>query len=87
MTRAEAIAIIEKGLAEADDDTVERAADVFRNAGLSSVLGRELSAREKALLEQSKADFAEGRWLTQEQLDVKLDALFERHRQAQGQSE
>jgi len=79
MTRAEAIAIIEKGLAEADDDTLERAADVFR-AGLGSVLGRPLSEREKTLLEQSKADFAEGRWLTQEQLDVKLDALFERHR-------
>lgn len=87
MTRAEAIAIIERGLAEADDDTLERAADVFREAGLGSVLGRELSEREKALLEQSKADFAAGRWLTQEQLDVNLDAMFERHTQGRSRDE
>lgn len=87
MTRAEAIAIIEKGLAEADDDTLERAADVFREAGIGSVLGRPLSDREKALIEQSKADFVAGRWLTQDQLDAKLDALFERHRHGAVQDE
>ena len=82
MTRAEAIAIIEKGLAEADDDTLERAADVFREAGIGSVLGRPLSDREKALLEQSKADFAAGRTVTLEESRARSDALFARHRAA-----
>lgn len=65
----------------ADDDTLERAADVFR-AGLGSVLARPLSEREKGLLEQSKADFAAGRTVTLEELRARSDALFARHRVA-----
>lgn len=82
MTRAEAIAIIEKGLAEADDDTIERAAELFRGAGVGSVLGRQLSDREKALIERSKADFAAGQTVTLEESRARTDALFARHRAA-----
>ncbi len=55
MTRTEAIAIIEKALVSADEATLTAAAELLQGAaGEPSVLPRALSARELALIAQSK---------------------------------
>ena len=71
MTRKEAIAIIEQSLSTADEQTLEAAAELFRRAAGPST--RALSARELALLQQSKADFAAGRTLSFDELIASLD--------------
>ena len=58
MTRTEAIAIIEKALPSADEATLAAAAELLQAAaGEPSVLPRALTARELALIEQSKDGF------------------------------
>ena len=74
MTRTEAIAIIEKALPSADEQTLAAAAVLFQSTTPSaSVLPRQLSGRERSLLAQSKADFAAGRSYTLEESIAMLD--------------
>ena len=74
MTRTEAIAIIEKSLPTADERTLAAAAALFQSAlHGASVVPRPLSARERALLAQSKADFAAGRAYSLEESIASLD--------------
>ena len=74
MTRTEAIAIIEKALPSADEQTLTAAAVLFQSTTpRDSVLVRPLSGRERSLLAQSKADFAAGRTYSHEELVSMLD--------------
>ena len=67
MTREEAIAIITSQLASLDDEGVQAVAGMVQSMAdegpesTESVLPRELTARELALIEQSKEDFRLGR--------------------------
>lgn len=79
MNRAEAIATINAQLAKADDETVEAVAEYVHSLSEARPL-RELSERERGLLEQSRRDFAEGRTHTMEEFMQRTDALLARHR-------
>ena len=67
MNREDAIAIITSQLASLDDEEVQTVADMVQSMAdevpesTESVLPRELTARELALIEQSKEDFRLGR--------------------------
>ena len=67
MNREDAIAIITSQLASLDDEEVQTVADMVQSMAdevpesTESVLPRELTARELALIEQSKEDFRQGR--------------------------
>lgn len=75
MTRQETIAVINAHLATASEETVRSVAAQLESAlaGESS-LPRALTPRELALIEQSKADFAEGRTFSPDELQAYLDA-------------
>ena len=87
MTRTEAIAVITKHLEAADDRLLETVAahldgkplptmtvgEALETFPSDSVLPRPLTARELALIEQSKADFREGRTLTSDEMWSSLD--------------
>ncbi len=82
MSRHEAIATINARLAEADDETVEAVAEFLRSiSGLRPL--RQLSDRERGLLEQSRRDFAEGRTHTMDEFMARTDALLARHRKGE----
>ena len=72
MTRTEAIAIITAKLADLDDERVEAVAAIVQS--MDGDLPRELTARELALIEQSKQDFEAGRTYTLDEMDTYLDA-------------
>ena len=74
MTRTEALAIITAKLASLDDEQVTAVVEIVQSMPAAGQRLRPLSARETALLEQSKADFREGRTLTLDELDAFLDA-------------
>ena len=93
MTRTEAIAIITAELEAADDATLEtlaarlagagqplNVADILAALPTVGVLPRALTARELALVEQSKEDFRLGRTRTPEQSRAWVDAELERRR-------
>jgi hypothetical protein len=84
MTRAEAIAIIHRRLAEADDATVRSVAEQLtvaaENRSLDSDLPRPLTEKELALIEQSKEDFRQGRTYTLEEAETYLDEAMDRRR-------
>ena len=61
MTRTEAIAVINAKLAALDDARVITVAAMIDGLGIDATAVRPLTAREVALLEQSKEDFAAGR--------------------------
>ena len=62
MNRNEAIATITEHLSSLDDDGVQAVADLVTSmAATDSVLPRDLTPRELALIEQSKEDFKAGR--------------------------
>ena len=61
MTKAEAIAIITAKLAKMDDARVQTVANIVQSMQDDTKPLRQLSARERALLDQSKADFSAGR--------------------------
>ena len=74
MTRTEAIAIIEKALPSADEQTLAAAAALFQSSSSrTSGLPRTLSEREGSLLAQSKADFAADRSYSLEESIAILD--------------
>jgi hypothetical protein len=96
MTRTEAIAIITRTIEAADDATLAEAAvrlahiaapsgatasDIAGAFTGDSDLPRELTARELALIEQSKEDFRAGRTYTMAQSRAYIDAELERRRQ------
>ena len=83
MTRTEAIAIITAQLASADDATVLTVADILVDAEQPI---RALTARELALVEQSKADFAAGRTVSLDECMANVDAELARRRAARGQA-
>ena len=88
MTRSEAMSIITKNLEAADDQLLETVAahlsgkplptmtvgEALETFPTDSVLPRPLTATELELIEQSKADFREGRTLTSEQMWSSLDS-------------
>ena len=61
MTRAEAIAAINAKLSSLDDDGVMEVASIVEDIAAPDDLPRALTARELALIEQSKEDFKAGR--------------------------
>jgi hypothetical protein len=74
MTRSQAIAIIEKSLPSADEATLNAAAELFQAAlAEPSILPRELTARELALIAQSKEDFRLGRTLSSDEARASID--------------
>jgi hypothetical protein len=83
MTRTQTIAVITKRLASASDETVQTIAGIL-DADLSpaSDLPRALTPRELALIEQSKADFAEGRTYSPDEAHAYLDARMAERRAA-----
>jgi hypothetical protein len=87
MTRTEAIASITRKLASFDDERVQAVAEIVAEMDAPTAKPfRALSNREAALLEQSKADFAEGRTVTLEESRARTDALFARFEAAQRKS-
>lgn len=88
MTRTQAIAIITAKLEAADDHTLEAVAahlstledkpltvgDVLANFPTETALARDLSTRERDLIDQSKADFAAGRTYSTEDVFEHIDA-------------
>ncbi len=77
MTRSEAMAIINAKLADLDDEAVATVADIVTDIDAAGTLPRPLSARERALVEQSKADFREGRIYSMDEAKVRSDAFLE----------
>ena len=80
MTRTEAIAIITAKLADLDDERVLTVAGIVRSMQEDGKPLRHLSAREHALLDHSKADFAAGRTMSLEESKAFIDARLERAR-------
>lgn len=88
MTRTEAIAIITNALQTVDDGTLAAAAarlearatdgvtasDIHAAFSTNSELPRELTARELALIQQSRGDFRAGRTMSLAELEASLDA-------------
>lgn len=88
MTRNEAIATIQKYLDAADDQVLEvvamqlagkplptmTVAEAIEAFATDSTLPRQLTDAELALIEQSKADFRDGRTLTSDEMWRSLDA-------------
>lgn len=81
MTRSEAIALINAELAACDDARVLAIAEMV-SGGLPepSGLPRALTARELALIEQSKEDFKAGRTLTIEEARARTNAYLAQRR-------
>jgi hypothetical protein len=87
MTRKETIAAIHEQLAAASDETIRSIAKVLESANVQdSVLPRPLTSRELALIEQSKADFAEGRSYTPEESRAYIEARLAERRSAHDKS-
>jgi hypothetical protein len=61
MTRAQALAIINAKLASLDDEHVITVAEIVESMEAADELPRELTAHERALIEQAKEDFKAGR--------------------------
>lgn len=76
MTRTEAIAVINAKLAALDDDRVLTVAEIVGEIATEPVSIRQLTPRELALLEQSKADFAAGRTYTTDEVRTHSDAFI-----------
>ena len=77
MTRTEAIAIINKKLADLDDEAVLTVADIVQDLDTASTLPRKLTARELEMIEQSKADFREGRTYSIDEARARSDAFLQ----------
>ena len=82
MNREEAIAIITSQLASLDDEEVQTVADMVQSMAdqvpesTESVLPRELTARELALIEQSKEDFRLGRNYSADEYRAEIDTFM-----------
>lgn len=78
MDRNETINSITMQLSTLDDDQVEAIADFVESVAANETLPRELTARELALIEQSKQDFRAGRTYSLDEMDAYLDAAAQR---------
>ena len=76
MTRTEAIAVINAKLAGLDDERVLTVVEIVDDIAADTGPVRALSARELALLEQSKADFAAGRAYTIDEVRAHSDEFI-----------
>ena len=82
MNREEAIAIITSHLASLGDDEVQAVARMVQSMAdevpesTESVLPRELTARELALIEQSKEDFRLGRTYSADEYRAEIDTFM-----------
>lgn len=74
MTRLEAIAAINAKLAALDDARVLTVAEMIDDIATATV--RPLTARELALIEQSKEDFAAGRTYSVDEVRAHSDAII-----------
>ena len=75
MTRSEAIAVINARLATLDDARVQTAAEIIDDLASAAPV-RALTARELALVEQSKDDFRHGRTLTSDEYHADMTAFL-----------
>ncbi len=73
MSRTETIALINDRLPSLADDQLRSVAEITEAMHQGNEPARPLTARELALIEQSKADFVAGRTLTHAELVVELD--------------
>lgn len=80
MTRAEAIAAINAKLSSLDDDGVLAVAGIVDDIAAADDLPRALTARELALIEQSKEDFQAGRVVSQDDYRAEMDAFLSERR-------
>ena len=77
MTRTEAIAVINAKLSALDDERVKTVVDIVEDIAQSSDdLTRDLTARELALIEQSKEDFKSGRTYSLSEARAMTDAAL-----------
>ena len=76
MTRTEAMALINAKLASLDDERVRAVAEIIEDIAAGDTAMRQLSARELALIEQSRADFAAERTLSLEEAEARTDAFL-----------
>lgn len=76
MTRTEAIATINAKLASLDDERVLAVAEMVDEIAADSSTVRDLTPRELALLDQSKADFAAGRTYSIDEVRAHTDDLI-----------
>jgi hypothetical protein len=81
MTRAEAIAAINAKLSSLDDDEVMAVASIIEDIAAADELPRALTARELALIEQSKEDFRVGRTYTAAESRAYIDKALARRRE------
>ena len=79
MTRTEAIATITAKLGALDDERLQALVDIVDDIAANEAL-RPLTARELALLDQSKADFKEGRTLSLDEARARTDAYLAERR-------
>lgn len=84
MTRRQTIEQITAKLATLDDERLQAVAEMLEVLDLEeSVLPRELTDKELALIEKSKEDFRQGRTLSLEEAEARTDAfLAERRRKS-----
>ena len=80
MTRTEAIVAINAKLSSLDDDGVLAVASIVEDIAADGELPRALTARELALIEQSKEDFKAGRVVSQEDYRAEMDAFLSQRR-------
>jgi hypothetical protein len=79
MTRTEAIAAITAKLGALDDERLQAVVEIVDDIAANEAL-RPLTARELALLDQSKADFKEGRTLSLDEARARTDAYLAERR-------
>jgi hypothetical protein len=79
MTRTEAIATITAKLGALDDERLQAVVEIVDDIATNEAL-RPLTARELALLDQSKADFKEGRTLSLDEARARTDAYLAERR-------
>jgi hypothetical protein len=79
MTRTEAIATITAKLSALDDERLQAVVEIVDDIAANEAL-RPLTARELALLDQSKADFKDGRTLSLDEARARTDAYLAERR-------
>lgn len=80
MPRTEAMALITAKLASLDDERVLAVAEIIDDIAADDGSMRPLTARELALIEQSKADFKSGRTLSLDEARARTDAFLVQRR-------
>ena len=79
MTRIETIATLTAKLGALDDERLQAVIEIVEDISSNDMM-RPLAAREIALLEQSRADFKEGRTLSLDEARARTDAYLAERR-------